>query len=332
MRPGLVAGNLSPLHIQSMRTSLLGGWFSAVIVFPFALSRSVAQSPAPRDLTGLLPTNGAAEQVVVLEPGQRTIYLTRGGELSTLDHKSSAVARLLAGRIWDVAVSAKGDLLAYVKGGEARTDHFIYVQSLNASSGQPAGAERRLTAVQGDAPAISPDGRFVAFARDDTNGVGQSLLVVPTVGGKERVLASAMPASIRAISWTPDGRTIYFGVNPPVPCVPEWSCLPLGESRRQWGSIRRVPANGGEVAIVVPRAQSASPGLSPDGSTIVYRDVEGLRRWVIADADGAPRTTITLSQTQMVQGWSGAATLIVGDGGFGRGLRSLYSFDVGRRP
>ena len=288
-----------------------------------------AQAPSPRDLPGTLPSNGGAEQVVSVDAGKRTLYLTRSGELWTFDHATSKATLMVPARVWDVSLSPKGDHLAYVKGGEARTDHFIYVRAIDA----PASAERRLTATQGDSPSFSPDGKLVAFAHDDENGVGQSLVVVPLSGGKEKTVADAMPGSIRSISWSPDGKTIWFVVNPPVPCVPEWSCLPLGESKKIWGSVRKVAAGGGTVTTVIPKAGAQTLGMSPDGSTIVYQDTESARRLAVADAEGTTRTSLTLSQTQRVQAWgNGGATLIIGQGNFGRGVQSLSAVDLTRRP
>lgn len=291
-----------------------------------------AMAQTPQSLTGVLPPNGGAEQVLTVDVGKRTLYLGRGGELWAFDQASSMPTRLVAARIWDIALSSKGDLLAYVKGGGGRTDHFIYLQPLDSRTGMPQGSERRLTSIEGDAPAISPDGRFIAFARDDSTGVGQSLFVVSVDGGKERIIAAGMPSSIRSIAWTPDGKTIYFGVNPPVPCVPEWSCLPLGASQRRWATIRRVAASGGTVSTVVSSAQSPVPGLCPDGTTIVYRATDGSRRWIVAEPDGTMRTALTLTQSQVVQGWSGNATLILGESTFGRGLRSLSAIDLSKKP
>lgn len=302
------------------------------LALAFVLLPAAGMAQTPRDLSGALPSNGAAEQVLLVDPGKRTVYLGRGGELWVFDQASATPTRLVGPRVWDVALSGKGDLLAYVKGGEERADHFIYLQPLDSRTGLPQGAERRLTSIQGDAPAISPDGRFVAFARDDSSGVGQSLFVVPVAGGKERLLAAGMPSSIRAITWTPDGKTIYFGVNTPVPCVPEWSCLPLGQSQRRWASIRRVAASGGAVTTVVSSAQVPFPGLSPDGSTIVYRASDGSRKWIVAEPEGSTRMVLTLTQSQMVQGWSGKATLILGESSFGRGLRTLSAIDVSKKP
>lgn len=295
------------------------------------LSSSVAHAQAAPDLRGALPADqGVVEQVLFVEPGARTLFVNRAGDLIVHDHASRASTRL-AERVWDVSMSAKRDLIAYVKGGEARTDHYIWLLPVDPRTGLATGAERRLSSLLGDAPAISPDGHFVAFARDDTTGVGQSLLVVPVGGGKERVLVAGMPSSIRAISWTPDGKSIYFGVNVPVPCVPEWSCLPLGDDRQQWGSIRRVSSGSGSGsgAVVVARVRSVFPGLSPDGSVIVYGAIDGTRRWIVANPDGSERASLTLSPTQVLQGWSGTM-LLVGERQMNRGLRGLSTIDYRR--
>jgi hypothetical protein len=53
---------------------------------------------------------------------------------------------------------------------------------------------------------------MLAFARDDS--AGQSLVVLPTLGGPEHVLASFL-AGLEVIRWTPDAKTLYFGVGAP---------------------------------------------------------------------------------------------------------------------
>jgi Tol biopolymer transport system component len=306
---------------------------SPAIAATLVASAAWAQG-ASIDLRGALPPEqGVVNQVVSVQPGTRTYFIHRSGDLVVYDHASRASTRL-AERVWDASVSAKRDFVVYVKDGEARADHFIYVLSLDRERGTAKGPERRVSSTIGDAPAISPDGKLIAFARDDTTGVGQSLVVAPLGAGKERVVASAMPSSIRGIMWTPDGKTIFFGVNLPVPCVPEWSCLPLGEDQRVYGSIRRVAATGGAVTVVVPRALGVFPGLSPDGTAIVYNAVGGVRRWIVANGDGTERSSLSLSSSQTIQGWMSGATLIVGDGGFGRAVRAISGVDLssGRGP
>jgi len=303
---------------------------SAILAVALVSTIAHAQSSLV-ELRGALPAEqGAVDQVVFVEPGARTLFVHRSGDLVLYDQVSRTSTRL-AGGVWDATLSPKRDLVAYVKGGEARTDHYVWVLPVDPRTGLATGPERRLSSIVADAPSISPDGRFVAFARDDTTGVGQSLLVVPVGGGKERVVAANMPSNIRAISWTPDGKSIYFGVNLPVPCVPEWSCLPLDGGRRVWGSIRRVSAEGGAVSVIVASARSVMPGLSPDGNTIVYGAIDGTRRWIVANPDGTERGSFTLTPTQGMQGWSGT-TLLVGESQFNRGLRSLSVIELsGRR-
>ena len=292
-----------------------------------------AQSPRLDEVRGVLPRSHSVEQVVFVDPAARTYYLANRGELWLYDHSTAKTSRIANG-IWDAAVSTKRDLIAYVRAGTDRIDHSIWLLAIDPHTGRPAGTERRLSTTLGDVPAISPGGLYIAFARDDSTGVGQSLVVVPVAGGKERILAANMPSTIRAISWTPDGRTIYFGVDLPVPCLPEWSCLRLGESQRRWGSIRRVSADGGEVGIVIPQARAVFPGLSPDGTTIVYGDVGDARRWVIADTAGTERAAITVTPQQRIQGWSGNGTLMVGEGTVQRPVRQIFAVELSprRRP
>src|SRR6185295_7873822 len=185
-----------------------------------------------------------------------------------------------------------GDAIAYTKAGGGRGDQFVWVLALNPATGLARGDERQLSTHQGDVPSISPDGKLVAFARDDASGVGQSIVVAPLLGGQERVVVAALPSSVANIRWTPDGKTLFFGVNPPVACVPEWSCLPLNQDLRQPpGTIRRVAATGGAVTTVLT-ARGLVPGLSPDGTTLLYFDPGPPRRWIVANADGTKRSTV----------------------------------------
>src|SRR5262249_20258707 len=175
----------------------------------------------------------------------------------------------------------------------------------------------------GDVPSISPDGKWVAFARDDSNGVAQSVVLVPAAGGEEKVAAGALPSSIGNIRWTPDGKTLFFGVNPPVPFTCAESCLSLpGGNPQVAGTIRKVAVAGGP-AIVVATGGNPSPGLSPDGTRLAFADTGGNRRFVVADASGRQLQTFTLPATQSLQGWSGNSTLLTLTSGTIRRLRSV---------
>jgi Tol biopolymer transport system component len=63
-----------------------------------------------------------------------------------------------------------------------------------------------------NAPAWSPDGRFVAFSRYENNL--HEIDIVSAIGGTERKLYSGAPAH-PALSWSPDGKLIAFTTKEP---------------------------------------------------------------------------------------------------------------------
>ena len=70
----------------------------------------------------------------------------------------------------------------------------------------------------GYSPALSPDGRFLAFGARDAGTV--ALMVTPTAGGSPRVLVRFQapdtlrgPEEVRGIAWSRDGRTLIYSRN-----------------------------------------------------------------------------------------------------------------------
>jgi len=271
-------------------------------------------NPPATDLPGVLPAEGSTESFVLTADGQRTYYVNTTGEIWLFDRAQKTGARIASGRAWDLSVPPTRDALVYMRAGDKPTQQAIWVSPLDPKTGLAKGPERRLVAGRGDVPSISPDGKRIAFARDDATGVGQSLVVVPIAGGAERVIAPSMPSSIDQIRWTPDGGTIYYGVNPPVACVPDWSCLPLPsdkEKDRTTATIRRVAATGGASSVVVSGARSTLPGLSPDGTAIAYVDAANQRRVTVTDVSGTLLGSFGLAVNQSLSGWYGKSQLLV---------------------
>jgi Tol biopolymer transport system component len=265
-------------------------------------------------LPGVLPADGSTESFVLTADGQRTYYVNTTGELWLFDRAQKTTARIATGRAWDLAVAPTRDALVYTRAGDKPAQQAIWVSSLDPKTGLAKGPERRLSTGRGDVPSISPDGKRVAFARDDTTGVGQSLVVIPVAGGAEKVVVGSVPSSIDQIRWTPDGGTLYYGVNPPVACVPDWSCLPLPsdkEKDRTTATIQRVSLAGGASSVVVSGARSTLPGLSPDGTVIAYVDAANTRRVTVSDASGKPLGSFALAANQSVSGWYGGSNLLV---------------------
>jgi Tol biopolymer transport system component len=284
----------------------------------------LAQSaPRPVVFPDVLPANTVADQFALTTDRQRTYFLNQAGEIWLFDRERKTSTRVAGSGPWDMAVSPARNAIAYTKRGDKATEQFVWLSSLDPKTGLAAGPERRLSSNTGDVPSISPDGSLVAFARDDANGVGQSIVVVPIGGGAERVIAPAVPSSVDHIRWTPDGTAIYFGVNPPVACDPEWSCLPLPRAgERRVATIRRAEVAGGSVSTVAT-VRSPAPGLSPDGTLIVYGDTSGPRAFGVADREGRKLGTITLPATQAMAGWLDRATLLLRASGMVRRVRSV---------
>jgi dipeptidyl aminopeptidase/acylaminoacyl peptidase len=279
-----------------------------------ALSIVAGVQEYPRqDASSLLPADVKIDQFAPTADGKRTYFVNAAGEIWLYVAADKTTARVGSGPAWDLNVSAAGTVLAYTKSGATRGEQHVWVQTLDPATGLARGSERQIAAQSSDAPAVSPDGKSVAFARDDSSGVGQTLVIAPVAGGAERVVASRLPSSLSAIRWTPDGKTVYFGVNPPVPCVPGWSCLPLApELRDPAGAIERVAASGG-AATTVTTAKGVTPGLSPDGRTLMYAGAttNAGREWLIANADGTRRDSVTLSAGQTPVGWLRGSTVLI---------------------
>jgi hypothetical protein len=273
-----------------------------------------AVSAAGQEQPDALAAGAKIDRFVLSPDGHRTFYSDPAGELWMYDRAAKTTTLIAGGPVWDLSISANADAIAYTKSGAHRGEQFVFALSLDTRSGLGRGDERRLSSARGDVPSISPDGKLVAFARDDASGVGQSVVVAPIAGGAERTVASSLPSNVANIRWTPDGKAIFIGVNPPVACVPDWSCLLLAtpELRQPSGSIRRVSALGGSVTIVTA-AKGPSPGLSPDGTTLLFLDgaTPAARKWTVAGPDGKPRASLTLPASQTPVAWLAGSTVVL---------------------
>jgi Tol biopolymer transport system component len=115
-------------------------------------------------------------------------------------------------------------------------------------------------------PAISPDGKFVAYASGEP---GSFRIFVRQITGERAVMVSGELGG-RAHTeprWSPDGARIAFVAN---------------------GSAYVVPATGGSPKTLIESGdQIASVAWSPDGASLAYSDRKGL--WVRSAAGGEPR-------------------------------------------
>ncbi|MDB4873921.1 MAG: amidohydrolase family protein [Gemmatimonadetes bacterium] len=287
-----------------------------------ALGGAQAAAPEQVRLSGVLPPGVRVTQFALTADARRVYYGDSTRAIWLYDRSDKSSVRLAGGENSDLVVAPSGNALAYVKRDASSADQHIWILPLDGRTGVASGAERRASARQGDAPAFSPDGRWIAFAHDDAGGVGQSVVVVAVGGGGERTVVPLQRSSMSAIRWAPDGRSIYYSVNGPPPCDPEWSCLELKPAFKQTaGSLRRVALNGGESAVVVPKLGNGWPGLSNDGTLLVYGDTSSARL-VVADGSGKRLSNLPMPARQTIEGWLGPSTLVFSDRGDSRRLRA----------
>jgi hypothetical protein len=111
--------------------------------------------------------------------------------------------------------------------------------------------------IQVSDPALSPDGRELAFVGVASDGQ-QDIYIVSLKGGEARRLTND-PYSERDLSWGPDG--IYFASD--------------ATDHGRANLFRIAPASGERVRLTTAPASDRHPSLLPDGSILFSSDVNG---------------------------------------------------------
>jgi eukaryotic-like serine/threonine-protein kinase len=165
----------------------------------------------------------------------------------------------------------------------------------------------KLTQLTNDAglsgfPALSPDGKLVAYSSDHGVDGGQDLYIKQVAGGQPIRLTSD-GAGNTTPDFSPDGSKIVF------------------RSNRDGGGIYEIPAFGGEVRLLA--RDGLNPKFSPDGSQVAYwvgtvfiaTSVPGSGTvWVVPVAGGPPRRVGPIFTAARYPIWSpdGKHLLLIG--------------------
>jgi Tol biopolymer transport system component len=124
-------------------------------------------------------------------------------------------------------------------------------------------------------PAWSPDGRWIAFTRDD--GSRSGLYIVPAIGGQVRRLYAG--SLVYGPGWSPDSRTLVFSAETSQVRIPIFHLsLDTLEARE----------------LTATTAWDLSPAFSPDGRTLVFvRERNAVHDLYVVPARGGEPRQVT---------------------------------------
>ena len=211
-----------------------------------------------------LTTHPAADQKPVWSSDGRHIAFVRlsdeGGGIFVIPALGGAerkVGSLTPDHEWAAGPSwsPDGRLLALSERHEAQAPLSIFLASIESLEKQrltspPAGS------VGDCAPAISPDGRTVAFNRVSAAG---GIFLVPIAGGEPTRLTHEPPPFCERLAWTADGRELVF------------STSASGGAPESSSSLWRVSASGGTPErLTVGGDNAANPAIASRGNRLAY--------------------------------------------------------------
>ncbi len=170
------------------------------------------------------------------------------------------------------------------------------------------GAARKMTTNPApDAnPRWSPDGKWIAYTQSTDSWASKTeLAVIAAAGGAPKILSGSFLESVGGgLSWSPDGKTIYFSSG-------------LG----MYSHVYSIPVAGGSVAQITREARNYGAfDLSNDGKSIAYTVNDSHTSddiWVAqASGEGSRKLTwvnpelkdFALAETEVIK-WKGADNL-----------------------
>lgn len=204
-------------------------------------------------------------------------------DLYLADMTTRAIRRLTATNDRDERepdVSADGMWLAYRVNRESNArnvDGELWVLNLGGGDPQPLG-------VSGRSPSWSPDGSRLAFMSERESN--WEVYVYSLADRTTRRLTHCSP-NCRFPAWSPDGQWIVYHTT-------------TGADTADAETIWRIPASGGEAALLVTGSGAGRPTWSGEG-WIAFNSQEGIE---MVDEHGQGRRTLLASNSHWAPVWS----------------------------
>lgn len=118
-------------------------------------------------------------------------------------------------------------------------------------------------------PALSPDGKLLAYSSDRSGGSNLDIFVQQVGSTADPLRVTSNKSDDRQAHFSPDGRRLVF------------------RSERDGGGIYVVPALGGPERLLAPRGHR--PRFSPDGKLVAYHVAWPGELYVVEASGGRPR-------------------------------------------
>src|SRR5581483_5801551 len=206
-------------------------------------------------LNGLSPSPNRSATTIASEPAPST-RSERPYAAPGLPRWKTAVA---ASMITLLAASAVGAL-------------YLFIQNRNRSAGQSMRITRLTAIGKALLPAVSPDGRYVAYVMED---IGRQSVWIRQVATTSNVqIVPAAEADYQGLAFSRDGNYLYYTVY---------------ERPKRLGVVHRVPVLGGTAKKIIEDVESPVT-FSPDGERFAFeRNYPGRLEFsiIVANADGS---------------------------------------------
>ncbi|HYW30672.1 MAG TPA: hypothetical protein VE869_04125 [Gemmatimonas sp.] len=232
-------------------------------------------------------------------PNGRTIVIEQNKGLVLYDRVTKGTTPLApAGDA--AAWSPRGGSIVFSRQEERGSSAHIWMVPMDSARGTPTGAPRRISARTGTMPAVSPDGRSVAYVNNDSTGF--RVLVAPITGGNERTILEDK-VRLAAPQWAGDGVSLFVHR--------------AGSSSQSLPSLLRVAAAGGTPSTVLSpyllrRGVLTAVGANVTGS-LVHEFAKGAEvgrdrtQMVLSDVSGRSLGSFLPAPSMRPSAWSMAS-------------------------
>jgi Tol biopolymer transport system component/DNA-binding winged helix-turn-helix (wHTH) protein len=287
-----IAGNVFAESVSASKTSMARQHSDAV--------SNRQTTPRRRTTTTIL-----AATAVALAASAATAYWLLRDQASSLSKQTAAAMvaagkpmtstipayQLIASKLqgeYRPSLSPDGALVVYVEEGEGSDTSSLWVQTT-----APVPPQRLTDPVEGQwdmMPAWSPDGRQIAFIRENKQRC--SVMLIPSTGGSAREVGECLGGTNHKLGWYPDGKTLIAAQTPS-------NFTSLSRAHVIEKALYRMSLAGGRWDRIPydrsPSDEDMSPAVSPDGRWIVFqRNLSLGDIWRIPAAGGTPERLTSL--------------------------------------